>query len=261
VEAESAVSAAAAARGGDQIAAATGAAPAQSPATDDSAAIAPEEIGLENLVDYLGKPRYTHELAGRLDEVGTATALAYSPEGGQILFIEAVTLPGGGEIRLTGQLGDVMKESAQAALSYVESHATALGIGSGSFGERDVHVHVPAGATPKDGPSAGVALVVALASLFSGRAVRRDVAMTGEVTLRGHVLPVGGTKEKLIAAAQAGITTVLLPRRNEADLDEVPQEMRERLHFILIDDVGEALKHALRPDESRGRELPAESAP
>lgn len=211
----------------------------------------PEEIGLENLADYVGKARYTHELAGRLDEVGTATALAYSPEGGQILFVEAVALPGGGEIRLTGQLGDVMKESAQAALSYVESHAATLGIGSGSFAERDVHVHVPAGATPKDGPSAGVALVVALASLFSGRAVRRDVAMTGEVTLRGHVLPVGGTKEKLIAAAQAGIKTILLPRRNEADLDEVPQEMRERLNFILIDDVGEALRHALMPSADR----------
>lgn len=211
----------------------------------------PVEIGVDNLVDYLGKPRFTHELAGRRDEVGTATALAYSPEGGQILFIEAVTLPGEGEIRLTGQLGDVMKESAQAALSYVESHAETLGIGSGVFADRDVHVHVPAGATPKDGPSAGVALVVALASLFSGRAVRRDVAMTGEITLRGHVLPVGGTKEKLIAAAQAGIRTVLLPRRNESDLDEVPQEMREQLEFVLIDDVSEALKHALRPGPGR----------
>jgi len=216
--------------------------------------VEPVTIRVEDLADYLGKPRYTHELAGRRDEVGTATALAYSPEGGQILFIEAVTLPGEGEIRLTGQLGDVMKESAQAALSYVESHAAALGIGSGAFSDRDVHVHVPAGATPKDGPSAGVALVVALASLFSGRAVRRDVAMTGEITLRGHVLPVGGTKEKLIAAAQAGIKTVLLPRRNEADLDEVPQEMREQLNFILIDDVSEALKHALRPEP--GREVP-----
>ncbi len=224
-------------------------------------AVVQAEIGLEDLVEYAGKPRYTHELAGRSDEVGTATALAYSPEGGQILFVEAVTLPGGGEIKLTGQLGDVMKESAQAALSYVESHAAALGIGSGSFADRDIHVHVPAGGTPKDGPSAGVALVVALASLFSGRAVRRDVAMTGEVTLRGHVLPVGGTKEKLIAAAQAGIRTVLLPRRNEADLDEVPQEMRERLHFILIDDVGEALAHALRPGEGRGPDAPATAAP
>jgi ATP-dependent Lon protease len=237
---------------------------AASAATDSEVgapSMVPEEIGLENLVEYAGKPRYTHELAGRHDEVGTATALAYSPEGGQILFVEAVTLPGGGEIRLTGQLGDVMKESAQAALSYVESHAAALGIGGDSFTDRDVHVHVPAGGTPKDGPSAGVALVVALASLFSGRAVRRDVAMTGEVTLRGHVLPVGGTKEKLIAAAQAGISTVLLPRRNEADLDEVPQEMRERLSFILIDDVGEALVHALIPGEGRGTDAPATATP
>jgi ATP-dependent Lon protease len=247
-----------------------GAAPApeasspSAPAPDLAArapAVAAEEIGVENLAEYLGKPRYTHELAGRLDEVGTATALAYSPEGGQILFVEAVTLPGEGEIKLTGQLGDVMKESAQAALSYVESHAATLGIGSGSFSGHDVHVHVPSGGTPKDGPSAGVALVVALASLFSGRAVRRDVAMTGEVTLRGHVLPVGGTKEKLIAAAQAGIRTVLLPRRNEADLDEVPQEMRERLHFILIDDVNEALSHALRPGDGRDPDAPAKRAP
>jgi ATP-dependent Lon protease len=218
---------------------------------DGEGAVEAEVIGVDNLVEYAGKPRHEPELAGRRDEVGTATALAYSPEGGQILFVEAVTLPGAGEIRLTGQLGDVMKESAQAALSYVESHAAILGIGSDSFASRDVHVHVPAGGTPKDGPSAGVALVVALASLFSGRPVRREVAMTGEVTLRGHVLPVGGTKEKLIAAAQAGIETVLLPRRNEVDLDEVPPEMRERLRFILIDDVGEALKHALRPGEDR----------
>lgn len=215
------------------------------------------EVGLDNLAEFAGKTRYTHELAGRQDEIGTATALAYSPEGGQILFVEAVTLPGGGEIRLTGQLGEVMKESAQAALSYVESHADHLGIGSGRFTDRDVHVHVPAGGTPKDGPSAGVALVVALASLFSGRPVRRDVAMTGEVTLRGHVLPVGGTKEKLIAAAQAGIRTVLLPRRNETDLDEVPQEMRDQLNFILIDDVGEALRHALRSEPGGESDAPA----
>src|SRR5690606_29381528 len=218
-------------------------------------------ISEHDLADYVGKPRYTQELAGLRDEVGTATALAYSPEGGQILFVEAVALPGEGEIRLTGQLGDVMKESAQAALSYVESHAESLGIRRGSFDGRDVHIHVPAGGIPKDGPSAGVALVVALASLFSGRAVRREIAMTGEVTLRGHVLPVGGTKEKLIAAAQAGISTVLLPRRNEADLDEVPQEMRERLRFILIDDVGEALTHALRPGDDLDRPSSPGSTP
>lgn len=230
-------------------------------AEGDPELVGPEEIGPDNLAEYAGKPRYEPELAGRRDEVGTATALAYSPEGGQILFIEAVTLPGAGEIRLTGHLGDVMKESAQAALSYVESHAAALGIGSESFANRDVHVHVPAGGIPKDGPSAGVALVVALASLFTGRAVRREVAMTGEVTLRGHVLPVGGTKEKFIAAAQAGIQTILLPRRNEADLDEVPPEMRERLRFILIDNVGEALTHALRPGEDRGMDASLPTSP
>lgn len=209
----------------------------------------PVEVRPEALTDYLGKTKYPQELAGLEDEVGTATALAYSPEGGQILFVEAVTLPGEGEIKLTGQLGDILKESAQAALSYVEAHAEKIGIEGDVFAGRDVHLHLPAGGTPKDGPSAGIALVVALASLFSGRAVRRDVAMTGEITLRGHLLPVGGTKEKLIAAAQAGIKTVLLPKRNEQDLEEVPDEMRERLELILVDDVGEALRHALRTGE------------
>jgi ATP-dependent Lon protease len=204
-------------------------------------------IDAGDLEEFAGKPRFTQELAGRNDEVGTATALAYTPAGGQILFVEALSLPGEGEIRFTGQLGDVMKESAQAALSYVRSHAEPLGIAGDPFQDRDIHLHVPAGATPKDGPSAGVAVAVALASLFTGRPVKREVAMTGEVTLRGHVLPVGGVKEKLIAAAQAGIQTVLLPRRNESDLHEVPAEMRERLSFVLIDEVAEALAYALGP--------------
>jgi len=212
----------------------------------------PVRIARENLETFAGKPRFEKELAGRVDEVGTATALAYTPAGGQILFVEAVAVPGEGEIRLTGHLGEVMKESAQAALTYVRAHGSTLGIGDDAFDGRDVHVHVPAGATPKDGPSAGVALVVALASLFTGRPVMRDVAMTGEVTLRGHVLPVGGTKEKLIAAAQAGIRTVLLPRRNEKDLDEVPDDIKARLRFVLVDDVGEALEHALRGDRAGG---------
>lgn len=204
-------------------------------------------VNRRNLADFLGKRRFEKEVAGRADEVGTTTALAYTPAGGQILFIEVVRMPGEGEIHLTGQLGEIMRESAQTALSYVRSHASALGLGvsDDDFQKSDVHVHIPAGATPKDGPSAGVALVVALASLFSGRAVRREVAMTGEITLRGHVLPVGGIKEKLIAGSHAGIRSVLLPRRSEADLDEVPEDVREQVEFILIDDAADAVRHAL----------------
>ncbi|HEX7120039.1 MAG TPA: endopeptidase La [Longimicrobiales bacterium] len=218
----------------------------------ESGAADPVRITVENLEGFAGKRRFEQELAGRHDEVGTATALAYTPAGGQILFVEAVAVPGEGAIHLTGHLGDVMKESAQAAYSYIRSHADRLGIAAARFAESDVHVHVPTGATPKDGPSAGVAMVVALASLFTGRPVRREVAMTGEVTLRGHVLPVGGAKEKLIAAAQAGITTVLLPKRNDADLAEVPEDVRQHLQFILVEDVAQAIDHALRGGRARG---------
>jgi ATP-dependent Lon protease len=214
------------------------------------------EINPENLADFAGKPRFDAELAGRDNEIGTATALAYTPVGGQILFVEAVSMPGTGQIRLTGQMGEVMRESAQAALSFVRSHAVSLHIPPERFDSKDVHVHVPAGATPKDGPSAGVALVLALASLFTGRAVKCDVAVTGEITLRGHVLAVGGVKEKLIAAAQAGIRTVLLPRRNEADLQEVPEEIRNTMDFILVDGVSQVLERALVERRSGGERKP-----
>jgi ATP-dependent Lon protease len=203
------------------------------------------EIDAANLAEYAGKPRFDAELAGRVNEIGTAVALAYTPVGGQILFIEAVSMTGTGQIRLTGQLGEIMRESAQAALSYIRAHAKSLHIAPDRFDRKDVHVHVPAGATPKDGPSAGAALVVALASLFTGREVKCDTAMTGEITLRGHVLPVGGVKEKLIAAAQAGIRTVLLPRRNEVDLQDLPDEVRGKLEFLLIERADELLAHAL----------------
>ena len=219
-----------------------------------SGAPATVRITRQNLPAFLGKRRFENELVGRADEVGTATALAYTPAGGQILFVEAVRMPGSGRIRLTGHLGGVMKESAQAALSYVRSHCTALGIPESCFQDSDVHVHVPAGATPKDGPSAGVALVVALASLFTGRPVRRDVAMTGEVTLRGHVLPVGGIKEKVIGAVQAGIRSVLLPRRNEADLEDVPADIKAQLNFVLVEDVAEALAHALKEERPQAQQ-------
>lgn len=213
-------------------------------------------ITAAELESFAGKRRFHKELAGLKNEVGTATALAYTPAGGQILFVEAVAVPGGGKIHLTGHLGDVMKESARAAFSYIRSHAERFGVVEDDLTERDVHMHVPAGATPKDGPSAGVAMVVALASLLTGRPVRRDVAMTGEVTLRGHVLPVGGTKEKLIAAAQAGITVVLLPRRNEMDLEEVPEEVREKLEFVVVEDVAEAIERALMDERAGGTDRP-----
>jgi ATP-dependent Lon protease len=169
-----------------------------------------------------------------------------TPVGGDITFVEATRMEGKGNFTLTGQLGEVMKESAQAALSYIRAKADEMGIDKGSFAESDVHIHVPAGAIPKDGPSAGVTMATALVSLFSGRPVRSDLAMTGEITLRGQVLPVGGIKQKVLAAYQAGLDTVILPKRNEVDLDDLPKEAREKMHFILVDKVDQVLTSALR---------------
>jgi ATP-dependent Lon protease len=216
-----------------------------------------------NLAQLAGKRRFERELAGREDEIGTATALAYTPEGGQILFVEGARMPGGGKIHLTGHLGGVMKESARAALSYLRSRAAELQIPDAQFDQIDLHVHIPGGATPKDGPSAGVALAVALASLFTGRPVRPDVAMTGELTLRGQVLPVGGVKEKLIAASEAGIRTVLVPARNEVDLEEVPAEVQEKVDFVLIERVADALDVALGapPEQEQIRTTGEEQGP
>jgi ATP-dependent Lon protease len=184
---------------------------------------------------------------------GVATGLAWTPVGGEILFIEAARTPGSGRLILTGQLGDVMKESVQAALSLVKGRTAELGIAADSLDKADIHVHVPAGATPKDGPSAGVAMYVALSSLLSGRPVRADVAMTGEISLRGLVLPVGGIKEKVLAALRAGITTVMLPARNQRDLEDIPQEAREKLRFVWLERVDEAVEAALEPvDAVRG---------
>lgn len=202
-------------------------------------------ITADTLPDYAGPPRFRSEIAGREEEVGVATGLAYTPVGGEILFIEAVRMPGKGRISLTGQLGDVMKESAQAAFSYLRASGDGLEIDRELFTTTDVHLHVPAGATPKDGPSAGVAMMVALASLLSGRPVRPDIAMTGEITLRGHVLPVGGIREKVIAAERAGIQTVLLPARNEPDVEEIPQEVRDRLDIQFIERASDAVERAL----------------
>jgi ATP-dependent Lon protease len=176
---------------------------------------------------------------------GVATGLAWTPVGGDILFIEATLTPGAGRLILTGQLGDVMRESAQAALSIVKNRAASLGIDATRFDKNDIHIHVPAGATPKDGPSAGVAMFTALVSLLTDRTVRSDTAMTGEISLRGLVLPVGGIKEKVVAAAAAGLDRVMLPARNRRDYDDIPLEARDRLEFIWLERVEDALVAAL----------------
>jgi ATP-dependent Lon protease len=197
------------------------------------------------LQEILGPARFEAEVAARAMVPGVATGLAWTPVGGDILFIEASRTPGNGKLILTGQLGDVMKESAQAALTLVKSRATSLGIEASALDKSDVHVHVPAGAIPKDGPSAGVAMFMALASLLCDRAVRHDTAMTGEISLRGLVLPVGGIKEKVLAAMRAGITTVMLPKRNQKDLQDVPPGAREKLRFVWLETVDDAMAEAL----------------
>ncbi len=197
--------------------------------------------------EILGAARYEPEVALRTSTAGVATGLAWTPVGGDILFIEATSMPGKGQLILTGQLGDVMKESAQAAFSLVRSRAETLGLPGFDFATRDLHVHLPAGAIPKDGPSAGVALFMAIASLLTGRKVRSDVAMTGEISLRGLVLPVGGIKEKTLAALRAGIHTVLLPARNRKDLEDIPENARNQLEFIWLETVDDALAAALLP--------------
>jgi ATP-dependent Lon protease len=195
----------------------------------------------------LGPQRFESEVAMRTAVPGVATGMAWTPVGGDILFIEAAKSPGGGRLTLTGQLGEVMRESAQAAMTLVKADADALGLDPAVFGKTDVHVHVPAGATPKDGPSAGVAMFIALASMFTGRTVRSDTAMTGEISLRGLVLPVGGIKEKVIAAAAAGVTRVMLPARNRRDFEEIPEEIRQKLQFIWLERVEDAVVAALEP--------------
>jgi ATP-dependent Lon protease len=195
----------------------------------------------KDLAEALGAAKFENEVAQRAAMPGVATGLAWTPVGGDILFIEASRTTGSGRLILTGQLGDVMKESVQAALTLVKSRAASLGIKGAAFDKTDVHVHVPAGAIPKDGPSAGVAMFIALASLFAGRAPRADTAMTGEISLRGLVLPVGGIKEKVLAAMRAGIRRVLLPERNRKDLEEVPPEAKARIEFVFLGDVDQAV--------------------
>jgi ATP-dependent Lon protease len=197
----------------------------------------------------LGPARYVRETKLQTSKPGVVTGLAYTPMGGEVLYIEATRYPGRGNVTLTGQIGNVMKESAQAALSLVRSRDGQIGAKAEDFRDSDIHVHVPAGAVPKDGPSAGVAMFTALASLFSNTPLRADVAMTGEITLRGLVLPIGGLKEKSLAAMRAGITTVIIPKLNEKDLVDVPEEAKEKLKFVLVETVDEVLAAALeKPD-------------
>jgi ATP-dependent Lon protease len=208
-----------------------------------------EEAGVvvtkEAVREYLGRPRYYFEAAERTEIPGVAIGLAVTPVGGDLTFIEATRMKGGKRLTITGRLGDVMKESAQAALSYVRSKAKELDVPEDFFQEADLHLHFPEGATPKDGPSAGVAIATALASLLTGRCVKPEVGMTGEITLRGRVLPVGGIKQKVLAAHRAGLKTVILPRRNEADLEDIPEDVRKEMSFVLVDTVDEVLGAAL----------------
>ncbi len=211
----------------------------------------PIHVRAQDLVEILGQPRFENEAAMRTSVPGVATGLAWTPVGGDILFIEATRAAGKGSLILTGQLGDVMRESAQAALSLVKNRAESLGIDPAIFEKSDIHIHVPAGATPKDGPSAGVAMFTALYSLLSGRTVRSDTAMTGEISLRGLVLPVGGIKEKVTAAARAGLKRVLLPARNKRDYDEVPEDTRKSLEFIWLEDVDNVIAAAFDAREPK----------
>ena len=206
------------------------------------------QIGKADIEELLGPVSFDNDVAMRTSVPGVATGLAWTPVGGDILFIEATRSPGNGRLILTGQLGDVMKESTQAALSVIKNKAKSIGIDAALFEKNDIHVHVPAGATPKDGPSAGVAMFMALASLMTGRTIRSDTAMTGEISLRGLVLPVGGIKEKVVAAAAAGITRVMLPARNRRDYDDIPEEVRNTLEFIWLEKVDDAVAQALTPD-------------
>jgi len=208
-------------------------------------ATGPIRIDRGDLAAILGAPVFESEVAMRTSMPGVATGLAWTPVGGDILFVEATRIPGHGKLILTGQLGDVMRESAQAALSIVKNRAASLGIDAAEFEKSDIHIHVPAGATPKDGPSAGVAMFMALTSLMTNRTIRSDTAMTGEISLRGLVLPVGGIKEKVVAAARAGLKRVMLPARNRRDYDDIPEEARNQLEFIWLERVEEAMAAAL----------------
>src|SRR4030088_790295 len=212
-------------------------------------------ITVADLHAILGPRRFEQEIAMRTSVPGVATGLAWTPAGGDILFVEATSIPGRGKLILTGQLGDVVKKSAQAALTLVKSRAAEFGIDTVELQKSDVHVHVPAGAIPKDGPSAGVAILLARTSLLTGRTIRSDTAMTGEISLRGLVLPIGGVKEKILAAIQAGITIVMLPARNRKDIEDIPENARNRIRFVWLERVDDAIEAALNPPKVREPDL------
>jgi ATP-dependent Lon protease len=213
-------------------------------------------VGPNQLADLLGPSRFFRELADRTGIPGVATGLAWTPTGGEILFIEATGMPGKGQLTLTGLLGESMRESAQAAMSYLRSHAKMLALDSSRITKTDVHIHVPAGAVPKDGPSAGVAIAAALISLFRDQPIRNEIAMTGEVTLTGRVLPVGGVREKILAARRAGIKTVMLPRHNEKDLVELPSEVKADLSFRLVDSLDDVVPRLFETKNARSQRKP-----
>jgi ATP-dependent Lon protease len=206
------------------------------------------KVTAENIDDFLGVKKYRYGLAEQDDQVGVVTGLAYTSVGGDLLHIEALKLPGKGRMKTTGKLGDVMKESIDAASSYVRSISPQIGVKPPKFDKIDIHVHVPEGATPKDGPSAGLAMVTSIVSVLTGIPVRKDIAMTGEVTLRGNALAIGGLKEKLLAALRGGIKTVLIPEENEKDLADIPANVKEGLEIIPVKHVSQVLKHALTQD-------------
>ncbi len=214
-------------------------------------------VGSKELPDFLGPQKYMPEVAERTAEPGVATGLAWTPVGGDILFIEATKMPGSGKLVLTGQLGDVMKESAQAAMSFVRTKAKWLGIDENFLEKTDVHIHIPAGAIPKDGPSAGVTMFVALSSLLTGKPIRPDVAMTGEISLRGAVLPVGGIKEKVLAAHRAGIKRVVMPDRNQKDIVDVPPQAQKEMEFVFVKRMDEVLPLVLTemPDRLKSESI------
>jgi ATP-dependent Lon protease len=207
-----------------------------------------------NIHSFLGAPKFLPEAEQEHHEIGVATGLAWTSAGGEVLYVEASLSKGRGNLTLTGQLGDVMKESAQAAVSYARAHAKKLGIEEDFYQKLDIHIHVPSGAIPKDGPSAGITMATALISALTKRPVSRDVAMTGEITLRGRVLPIGGLKEKSLAAFRAGIKTVVVPDRNEKDMDEIPKALRRKLHWVLANNMSDVLKTALLNGKRSGKE-------
>jgi ATP-dependent Lon protease len=210
----------------------------------------PRHVSVQSLTKYLGPPRFLRDQGERSDEIGLAIGIAWTEAGGDILPVEVSLMDGKGSLILTGQLGEVMQESAQAALSYARSHAHELGISDVDFDKLDIHIHVPEGAIPKDGPSAGITMATALISALIERPVHRDVAMTGEITLRGRVLPIGGLKEKVLAAHRAGLKILLLPKQNQKDMVEIPKRVRRELKFVFVDRMDEVLPVALLPEVS-----------